>query len=86
MSLESNLDELTHPLLSASYESTDEETDVDFVFVPDSRTDQNESDSEIEAITCYREMPIFPPQTAGGVTTKLCTSHVELSLTICTDL
>ena len=60
MSMHFNSEEITQPLVSSAYESTDEEMDVDVVFMTDSRTDQIDNDSDIEVIARYREMLISP--------------------------
>ena len=65
MSLQFDVEEFVRPLVSALYESSDEDMEIDTA----STTVVNQSlddDSDIEVIACYREMPIYPPQLAAG--------------------
>ena len=61
MSLQFDVEEFIRPLVSALYESSDEDMEIDTV----STTVVNRSlddDSGIEVLACYREAPIYPPQ------------------------
>ena len=65
MSLQLDVEEFVRPLVSALYESSDEDMEIDTA----STTVVNQSfddDSDIEVIACYREIPIYPPQLAAG--------------------
>ena len=65
MSLQFDVEEFIRPLVSALYESSDEDMEIDTV----STTVVNQSlddDSDIEVIACYREAPIYPPQPANS--------------------
>ena len=65
MSLQFDVEDFIRPLVSALYESSDEDMDIDTA----STTVVNQSldnDSDIEVIACYRETPIYPPQIAAG--------------------
>ena len=65
MSLQFDVEEFVRPLVSAMYESSDEDMEIDTA----STTVVNQSlddDSDIEVIACYREMPIYLPQLAAG--------------------
>ena len=65
MSLQFDVEEFIRPLVSALYESSDEDMEIDTV----STTVVNQSlddDSDIEVLACYRETPIYPPQLTAG--------------------
>ena len=65
MSLQFDVEEFIRPLVSALYESSDEDMEIDTV----STTVVNRSlddDSDIEVLACYREAPIYPPQLTAG--------------------
>ena len=65
MTLQFDVEEFIRPLVSALYESSDEDMDIDTA----STTVVNQSldeDSDIEVIACYRETQIYPPQLAAG--------------------
>ena len=65
MSLQFDVEEFIRPLVSALYESSDEDMEIDTV----STTVVNQSlddDSDIEVLACYRETPVYPPQLTAG--------------------
>ena len=65
MTLQFDVEEFIRPLVSALYESSDKDMDVDTA----STTVVNQSldeDSDIEVIACSRESQIYPPQLAAG--------------------
>ena len=72
MSLQFSLEEHDRPLVSLSYQSSDEEMEVDSVSVADGPDGQN-SDDDIQVLACYRENIPFPPQLIAGLamTTEL---------------
>ena len=63
MSLQFDVDEIIRPLVSALYESSEEDMEVDSASVT---VIEQDADSDIEVIACYREAPVYPPQLAGG--------------------
>ena len=65
MSLQFDLEEFIRPLVSALYESSEEDMEIDSASVTAIEQDQD-SDSDREVIACYRETPVYPPQLAGG--------------------
>ena len=65
MSLQFDVEEFIRPLVSALYESSDEDMEIDSV----STTVVNRSlddDSDIEVLACFREAPIYTPQLTAG--------------------
>ena len=69
MSLQFSLEDHHRPLVSLSYQSSDEEMEVDSVSVADSQ----DSHVDIQVLACYRENMPFPPQFVAGraMTTEL---------------
>ena len=65
MSLQFDIEEFIRPLVSALYEFSEEDMEVDSASVTAIEQDQD-TDSDIEVIACYRETPVYPPQLAGG--------------------
>ena len=65
MSLQFDVEEFIRPLVSALYESSEEDMEIDSASVTAIEQDQD-ADSDIEVIACYRETPVYPPQLAGG--------------------
>ena len=65
MSLQFDVEEFIRPLVSALYESSEENMEIDSASVTAIEQDQD-ADSDIEVIACYRENPVYPPQLAGG--------------------
>ena len=59
MSLELSFDDLARPLVSLSYQSSDEDVEIDSVSVADI-IDNNDSDDDIQVLACYRENIPFP--------------------------
>ena len=59
MSLQFSFDDLARPLVSLSYQSSDEDMVKDSVSVADI-TDNNDSDDDIQVLACYRENTPFP--------------------------
>ena len=76
MSLQFSVDELIQPLVSLTYQSSDEEMEVDCPS-SDTEVDPND-DSDIEVIACYREAPVSIPKTVGG-------RGMTLDLSSCVD-
>ena len=76
MSLQFSVDELIQPLVSVTYQSSDEEMEVDCPS-SDTEVDPND-DSDIEVIACYREAPVSVPKTVGG-------RGMTLDLSSCVD-
>ena len=81
MSLQFSIDDLTRPLVSLSYQFSDEDMEIDSVSVADN-TDNNDSDDDIQVLACHRENIPFPPQLVGGraMTTELTQYLNDLSL------
>ena len=80
MALQFTVDDLIQPIVSLSYLSSDEEMEVD----DPSQTsigDDNQ-DSDIEVLACYREGQPFEPQTVAGrlMTTELPGGLDDLSI------
>ena len=65
MSLQFDVEEFIRPLVSALYESSEEDMEIDSASVTAIEQDQDK-DSYIEVIACYRETPVYPPQLVGG--------------------
>ena len=65
MSLQFDVEEFIRHLVSALYESSGEDKEGDSASVTAIEQDQD-TDSDIEVIACYRETPVYPPQLAGG--------------------
>ena len=65
MSLQFDVEEFIGPLVSALYESSEEDMEIDSAPVSVIEQEQD-ADSDIEVIACYREAPVYPPQLAGG--------------------
>ena len=65
MSLQFDVEELIRLLVSALYESSEEDLEVDSASVTVIEQEQD-ADSDIEVIACYWEAPVYPPQLAGG--------------------
>ena len=61
MSLQFNVEEFIRPLSSEVYNSSDEDMEVDVLSVQEDPLQDDGSDSDIEIIACYREVPMFPP-------------------------
>ena len=76
MNLQFSLDNLTTPAISLSYFSSDEEMDLDGQSVV--ATGHVSDDSDIEVMTCYRQVPI---QLRGAVAGRQTTTE----LSDCTD-
>ena len=81
MSLQFSLEEHDRPLASLSYQSSDEEMEVDSVSVVDG-PDGQDSDDEIQVLACYRENIPFPPQLIAGraMTTELTHCSNDLNI------
>ena len=60
MSLQFDGEEFIRPLVSALYESSDEDMEVDTASATVVNQDEDE-DSDIEVLACYREVPIYLP-------------------------
>ena len=65
MSLQFSLEEHDRPLVSLSYQSSDEEMEVDSVSIAEG-PDGQDSDDDIQVLACYRENIPFPPQLTAG--------------------
>ena len=65
MSMQFDVEDFIRPLVSALYESSEKDMEVDSASVTAIEQGQD-ADSDIEVIACYREAPVFPPQLAGG--------------------
>ena len=63
MSLQFDVEEFIRPLVSGLYNSSEEDMEIDSASVV---AEDQDADSDIEVIACYRETPIYPPQLAGG--------------------
>ena len=62
-----DIEEFIRPLVSALYESSEGEMEVDCHSASVTVVEQEEvTDSDIEVLTCYRETPIYPPQLIKG--------------------
>ena len=81
MSLQFSIEEYTRPLVSLSYQSFDEEMEIDSISVADVQDDQN-SDDDIQVLACYYENQPYPPQLVAGraMTTELTCCLNDLSL------
>ena len=80
MALQFTVDNLIRPIVSLSYLSSDEEMEVDDpsqTFIGD-----DNQDSDIEVLACYREEQAFEPQTVAGrfMTTDLPGGLDDLSI------
>ena len=53
MSLQFSIDDLARPLVSLSYQSSDEDMEIDSVSVTDS-FDNPDSDDDIQVLACFR--------------------------------
>ena len=67
MSLQFSIDDLARPLVSLSYQSSDEDMEIDSVSVADI-TDNNDSDDDIQVLACHRGNIPFPP----SISRRLC--------------
>ena len=65
MSLQFSLEEHDRPLVRFSYQSSDEEMEVDSASVTDG-PDGQDSDDDIQVLACFRENVPFPPQLIAG--------------------
>ena len=65
MSLQVDVEEFIRPLVSALYESSEEDMENDSASMTAIEQDQD-ADNYIEVIACYRETPVYLPQLAGG--------------------
>ena len=65
MSLQFDVEEFIRPLVSALYESSEKDMEVDSASVTEIEQGPD-ADSDIEVIACNREAPVIPPQLAGG--------------------
>ena len=65
MSLQFDVEEFIRPLVSALCESSEEDMEVDSASVTVIEQEQD-ADSDIEVIACYREAPVYTPQLTGG--------------------
>ena len=81
MSLQFSLEEHDRPLVSLSYQSSDEELEVDSVSIADG-PDGQDSDDDIQVLACYRENIPFPPQFTAGraMTTELAHCSNDLNI------
>ena len=81
MSLQFSLEEHDRPLVSLSYQSSDEEMEVDSVSIADG-PDGQDSDDDIQVLACYRENIPFPPQLTAGraMTTELAHCLNDLNI------
>ena len=61
MSLQFDVEEFIRPLVSALYESSEEDMEVNLTSVTVTEQEQ-EPDSDIEVVACYKQAPIYPPQ------------------------
>ena len=66
MSLQFNVEEFIRSLVSDTYNSSDEDMEIDVVSVHDDLTQDDGADSDIEIIACYRDAPVYPPQLVAG--------------------
>ena len=65
MSLQFDVEEFICLLVSAIFECSDEDTEID----TESTTvidESQEGDSDVEGKTCYREAPVYTPQLVAG--------------------
>ena len=65
MSLQRDVEEFIRPLVSALYESSEEVMGAVSTSIVATELEQD-ADSVIEVIACYRETPIYPPQLVAG--------------------
>ena len=66
MSLQFNVEEFIRPLVSDTYNSSNEDMEIDVVSVHDDLTQDDGADSDVEIIACYRDAPVYPPQLVAG--------------------
>ena len=81
MSWQFVLDALTRPLFSLSYQSSDEDMEIDSVSIADNLENQD-CDEDIQDLACYRESDPFLPQLIAGraMTTELSQYLNDFSL------
>ena len=82
MSLQFEIEEHPKSLVSLSYESSEEDMDVDSVKSVHYLLDREDEDDDIQVLACYYENPPFPPALATGraMTTELTQGLKDLSL------
>ena len=66
MSLQFSVDDTTRPLVSLSYQSSDEDMEVDSNYSIQDVTTRDSDDDDIQVIACYSKNSEFPPQLAAG--------------------
>ena len=65
MSIQIDVEKLIRRLVSAMYESSDEDMEID----TQSTTvivQSHDGDSDVDLIACYIKIPVFPPQLVAG--------------------
>ena len=65
ISLQFDVEEFIRPLVSSICESSEEDIEVDSTSVIVTEQEQD-ADSDIEVIACYKEAPIYPPNLVVG--------------------
>ena len=82
MSLRFSVDDTTRPLVSFSYQSSDEDMEVDSIYSIQDMTTRDSDDDDIQVIACCSENSEFPPPLAAGgaMTTDSteCLSYLNL--------
>ena len=84
MALQFNCELLPRSLVDLSYQSSDEDMDVDSINSADDILDAAGEDDDIQVLACYRYNTEFPPQLAAGraMTTELTECLNDLYLPI----
>ena len=84
MALQFNCELLPRSLVDPSYQSSDEDMDVDSINSADDILDANGEDDDIQVFACYRYNTEFPPELAAGraMTTELTECLNDLNLPI----
>ena len=82
--LQFNCELLPRSLVDLSYQSSDEDMDVDSINSTDDILDAASGDDDIQVLACYRYNTEFPPQLAVGraMTTELTECLNDLNLPI----
>ena len=66
MSLQFSIDDTTRPLVSLSYQSSDEDMEVDSIYSIQDVTTRDSDDDDIQVIARHSENSGIPPQLAAG--------------------
>ena len=82
MPLQFQMEEPARPLVSLSYQSSDEDMEIDYIHSVQDETNCDSDDDDIQVIACSSEASEFRPQLVAGraMTTELADSMSNLGL------